>query len=329
MDKVALLSLDQRKDLFSETAARRNMQPAIVEKDFWVCWTLAKLFGHEKLKKLLMFKGGTSLSKVFHLIERFSEDIDLILDWRVVSGENPDDEERSKSQQAKLNKEINEKAQGYIAADLMDMVRTVVSPICSCAIAADDPHVINISYPAAFSDEYLRPEIRLEIGPLASWFPSDQYSIQPYAAEEFPGLFVKPSCIVHAIKAERTFWEKVTILHQEAHRPVGKPLPLRYSRHYYDLVLMADSDVKGQALRDIGQLEAVVEFKMRFYPSGWSKYDTAVPGTLKLMPSEHVLKALRADYASMRNMIFGQYPAFEDVLATLQTLEDEINRIAL
>jgi len=324
MDKVALLSLDQRKELFSETAARRNMQPAIVEKDFWVCWTLAKLFGHEELKKLLMFKGGTSLSKVFHLIERFSEDIDLILDWRKVTGEKPD-EVRSKSKQEKLNKEINEKAQGYIAADLMDMVRAVVSPICSCAIAADDPHVINISYPAAFSDEYLRPEIRLEIGPLASWFPSDTYEIQSYAAEEFPAVFAKPSCVVHAIKAERTFWEKVTILHQEAHRPEGKPLPLRYSRHYYDLALMVASDVKGQALTDIGQLEAVIEFKMRFYPSGWSKYDTAVPGTLKLMPSEHVLRALRADYASMRNMIFGQYPAFEDVLETLKKLEDEIN----
>jgi len=216
MDKVALLSLVQRQELFSETAARRNMQPAIVEKDFWVCWTLAKIFAHEELKKLLMFKGGTSLSKVFHLIERFSEDIDLILDWRVVSGENPD-EARSKSKQDKLNKEINEKAQGYIAADLMGMVRLVISPICLCSIAADDPHVININYPAAFSDEYLRPEIRLEIGPLASWFPSDCYSVQPYAAEEFPDLFEQPSCFVQAIKAERTFWEKVTILHQETY----------------------------------------------------------------------------------------------------------------
>jgi len=326
MDKVALLSLGERKELFSETAARRNMQPAIVEKDFWVCWTLAKIFGHAKLKKLLMFKGGTSLSKVFHLIERFSEDIDLILDWRVVSGENPD-EVRSNSKQGRLNKAINEKAQAYIATDLMTMVRAVIAPICSCSIATDDPHVMNIHYPAAFSDEYLRPEIRLEIGPLASWFPSDRYSVQPYAAEEFPRLFEQPDCFVQAIKAERTFWEKVTILHQEAHRPEGKLMPLRYSRHYYDLALMAESDVKNSALADIAQLKTVVEFKMRFYPSGWSQYETAVPGSLKLMPSEHVLKALRSDYASMRNMIFGQYPAFERVLDTLRNLENEINSI--
>jgi len=328
MDKVTLLSIDERKELFSETAARRNMQPAIVEKDFWVCWTLSKLFGQEQLAKLLMFKGGTSLSKVFHLIERFSEDIDLILDWRLVSGEDPQSA-RSKTKQNKLNDDMNEKAQGYIAGELMDMVKAEISPICSCSIASDDPHVININYPAAFSDEYLRPEIRLEIGPLASWFPSDRYSIQPYAAEEFPELFEQPGCVVQAIKAERTFWEKATILHQEAHRPEGKLLPLRYSRHYYDLALMARSDVRETALADIGQLKDVVAFKMRFYSSGWAQYDTALPGSLKLMPSQHVLKALRSDYVNMRNMIFGRYPAFEEVLDTLKELEDEINSIEL
>ena len=326
MDKVALLSLDERKELFTETAARKNMQPAIAEKEFWVCWTLSKLFGHEALAKLLMFKGGTSLSKVFHLIERFSEDIDLILDWRLVSGENPE-ENRSKSQQAKLNRAINEKAQDYIAGDLLAMVGRVISPLCSCSIAADDPHVINIQYPASFSDQYLRPEIRLEIGPLASWFPSDRYSVTPYAAEVFPHLFEQPDCFVQAIKAERTFWEKATILHQEAHRPEGKALPLRYSRHYYDMALMAKSGVREAALVDIAQLKDVVDFKMRFYPSGWSHYDTALPGSLQLMPSNHVLSALRSDYVSMRNMIFGQYPTFEELLATLQELEDEINDI--
>ncbi len=324
MDKVALLSLAQRQELFSETAARRNMQPAIAEKDFWVCWTLSKLFGHDELAKLLMFKGGTSLSKVFHLIERFSEDIDLILDWRLVSGEDPKSE-RSKTKQNKLNDDMNEKAQAYIAGELLAMVRGVISPVCSCTIADDDPHVINIKYPAAFSDVYLRPEIRLEIGPLASWFPSGTYEIESYAAEAFPALFEQTGCFVHAIKAERTFWEKATILHQEAHRPEEKPLPLRYSRHYYDLALMANSEVRHTALADIAQLKDVVAFKMRFYPSGWSQYDTALPGSLKLVPSAHVLKELRTDYVNMRNMIFGQYPAFEDVLETLQMLEDEIN----
>jgi len=327
MDKVALLTLEERKELFSETAAQKSMSAAVVEKDFWVCWSLSKIFAHDELAKQLMFKGGTSLSKVFHLIERFSEDIDLILDWRIVSGENPNDE-RSKSKQDKFNKATNKNTQVYIAGDLLTMVRSVTASVCSCSIDANDPYVINIQYPAAFSDEYLRPEIRLEIGPLASWFPSDEYTIQPYAAEVFPDVFNQADCQVKAIKAERTFWEKVTILHQEAHRPEGKVQPARYSRHYYDLAMMANSDVKDEALASMEQLANVVAFKIRFYPSGWSHYETAVPGTLKLIPSEHVLKALKSDYVSMQNMFFGAYPPFEKMMQTLKDLEDEINNMS-
>ena len=89
MDKVANLSEENRNELFSETARQMQTTNAIVEKDFWVVWTLDKLFSDDRLNKILMFKGGTSLSKVFDLIGRFSEDIDLILDWELLTGENP------------------------------------------------------------------------------------------------------------------------------------------------------------------------------------------------------------------------------------------------
>lgn len=326
MDKVAALPAAQREELFSETAARKGMTPAIVEKDFWVCWTLSKLFSHADLSRLLMFKGGTSLSKVFNLIERFSEDIDLILDWWVVAGEDPL-EERTKTQQDKFNKAINVQAQGYIAGELVAMVSSVIVPVCSCSVDSADGHVINVRYPAAFSDEYLRPEVRLEIGSLASWFPFDHYQIKPYAAEAFPDVFSDPECAVIAIKAVRTFWEKATILHQEAHRSVGSDQLSRHSRHYYDLAMMAKSEVKGDAIVDLPQLEAVVEFKKKFYPCNWAQYDMAKPGTLKLIPEAHVLAVVRKDYADMRNMIFGTYPDFDEILATLQSLEDEINAL--
>ena len=324
MDKVASLPAAQRMELFSETAARKGMTPAVVEKDFWVCWSLSRLFSHADLSRLLMFKGGTSLSKVFHLIERFSEDIDLILDWRTLAGNDPL-AVRSNSKQDVLNKRLNEQAQRYIAGDLMAMISTILAPNCSCSIDAVDEHVINVRYPAAFSDKYLRPEVRLEIGPLASWFPSGSYQIMPYAAEVFPGIFEMPECTVHAIKAERTFWEKVTILHHEAHRPVEAVQPPRYSRHYYDLAMMASSPLKDAALSDLSQLADVVAFKMRFYRRGWAHYELARPGTLKLLPEAHVLAAVRKDYADMRNMIFGAYPGFDEILAALENLENEIN----
>jgi len=324
MDKVAKLPEQDRRDLFSETAAQKGSTPAVVEKDFWVTWVLKQLFEDEKLSSLLMFKGGTSLSKVYRLIERFSEDIDLILDWRVLSGEDPL-AERSKSKQDKLNKAINEEAQAYIGGKLLESITRVLGGVCGCE-ADTDPFVIKVNYPAAFSDTYLRPEVRLEIGPLASWLPYEQRSISCYAAEAFPEVFEQPQCDVVVIKAERTFWEKATILHHEANRPEGNEQPPRYSRHYYDLAKMAQSAVKDVALADPELLASVVEFKQKFYPRGWARYDLAVPGTLRLVPDGHVLATVRADYAAMANMIFGDIPDLDELLVVLQQLEDEINR---
>jgi len=326
MESVARLSSAERRELFAETAARKGMTPAIAEKDFWVCWTLGRLFAHPDLSRLLMFKGGTSLSKVFHLIERFSEDIDLILDWRVVIGEADPLAIRSKSKQEELNKTIEAKAIDYIGGELLAMISRAVDPVCRCELAADDLHALNVIYPASFSDKYLRSEVRLEIGPLAAWMPYDHYRIKPYAAEAFPQLFKQNAdCAVQALRAERTFWEKATILHHEANRPEGNEQPMRYSRHYYDLAMMAASPVKDAALRDLALLEDVVAFKQRFYPRGWAQYEKAKPGTFRLVPSGDVLEAVEKDYVQMRNMIFGRYPDFDEIMGTLRKLEAEIN----
>ena len=324
MDRVAHLSAAQHQELFTETAARRGMTPAVVEKDFWVTWVLDRLFAVPALARLLMFKGGTSLSKAYGLIERFSEDIDLILDWRVLSDDDPL-AARSRSQQNRLNDEINRLAQGYIAGELLEQVRTALGDVCQCGIGEDDPHVIDVRYPAAFSDDYLRPEVRLEIGPLAAWLPYEDRTISCYAAQSFPQLFGRSEFPVRVIRAERTFWEKATILHHEAHRPETNPQPPRYSRHYYDLARMAVSPVKAAALSDFDLLADVVAFKQRFYPRNWARYDLAVPGSLRLVPEGPVLKAVTEDYRAMATMIFGTIPPFEAILAGLQDLENEIN----
>jgi hypothetical protein len=132
---------------------------------------------------------------------------------------------------------------------------------------------------------------------------------------------------VQAIRAERTFWEKATILHHEANRPVSSPQPLRYSRHYYDLAMMAAAPVKDAALADLALLEDVVEFKQRFYRRPWANYDQAKPGTFRLIPTGHVLAAVEKDYAQMRNMIFGRFPSFAEIMETLHKLEAEINEL--
>lgn len=324
MDRVARLPAAERSALFSETAARMGATPAVAEKDFWVTWVLDRLFGEPALARLLIFKGGTSLSKVYRLIERFSEDIDLILDWRGLSDEDPM-AERSKAQQEKLNQSIEEQAQALIGGALLTQVSAALGDVCQCEIEADDPRVIKVRYPAAFPDAYLRPEVRLEIGPLAAWLPFETRTIGSYAAEAFPAVFERRECAVRVIRAERTFWEKATILHHEAHRPEHNPQPPRYSRHYYDLARMAASPVKDAALADAGLLSDVVAFKLRFYPRGWARYELARPGSFRLLPSDGVLRAVEADYRAMANMIFGEQPSFEAIVATLQALENEIN----
>jgi len=326
MDRIALMSDEKRNELFALTAERRGMRSgAIVEKAFWVTWVLGRLFASPLLGTRILFKGGTSLSKVFGLIERFSEDIDLILDWNEVVTENPNSE-RSKTKQDQFNKAVPALSRKYIEAVFLPEVERLMEGICSATVEEGAPDVINIRYPSGFGDAYLRPEIRLEIGPLAQWLPNARYQVTSYAAEAFPELFAEPSCEVQVIKAERTFWEKATILHQEAHRPEGSPFPARYSRHYYDLSMMAEEqDVRRSALDAPDLLESVVAFKMKFYPRGWARYDLARAGTLRLLPPERNMDALRDDYAAMREMVFGRYPDFDSVTSTLKDLQVEIN----
>ena len=325
MHKIARLPEAKRTELFRESAAQKGMTPAIAEKDFWVTFVLERVFSDERLSSILIFKGGTSLSKVYGVIERFSEDIDLILDWNLLTSKDPK-EDRSRRQQEILNKEINAKAKEYIATTLVKNLQEQIGDLCSVAVDENDGYVINVQYPSAFDETYLRPEIRLEIGPLAEWMPNEKHKVTSYAAEVFPKLFEKSSCEVPTILAERTFWEKATILHHEANRPKGSLQPQRYSRHYYDLAMMAESSIKSKALQRLDLLEHVVAFKKRFYPRGWADYDAAKPGTLKLLPSKEIEKILRQDYRDMRSMIYGNYPEFDAILEILKTLENEINK---
>jgi len=328
MNSIAKLEAKERSELFSETAKMMNTTNAIVEKDFWVVWVLDKIFLDNRLNKILMFKGGTSLSKVFNLIGRFSEDIDLILDWRLVTQESPY-QERSKNKQNKFNEQTNKEAKTYIKNYLLPIISDILAPLCHCSIDKDDGFSINVSYPSAFSDAYLRPIILLEIGPLASWLPSDSFEIESFASLKFPEIFERKKCKVNTIVAERTFWEKATILHHEANRPQNSLMPSRYSRHYYDLAMMAKSHIKEKALANLELLSSVVAFKQKFYPRGWAKYEDAKVGTLKLLPPPFRLASLEKDYASMQNMIFDKRIEFDEIIEVLEELEGEINIMVL
>lgn len=326
MDKVARMGAEDRAFLMRAASdKKKTLRPEVVEKDFWVCWVLSRLFGSPEIARKILFKGGTSLSKVFGLIERFSEDIDLILDWNEVTQEDPR-AERSGSRQLAFNKELQRRGHVYLQETFLPEVRRVMQGICEASIE-ENPEVVKIKYPAAFPSDYLRHEIQLEVGPLAAWVPNADYEIRPYAAEALPAHFLQPTCRVRAIKAERTFWEKITILHHEANRPEDRPQPTGYSRHYYDVARMAQSQVKIAAFADLDLLRAVVAFKDKFYHRGWAHYDLAKPGTMKLVPPPHVMQVVAKDYEAMQLMIFGERPDFGAIMEQLRVLEAEINAL--
>jgi hypothetical protein len=331
MRDAALLPDADRGELFRATSQRMRVHEAIIEKDFWVCWVLDALFSHERWKEQLVFKGGTSLSKAYGIIDRFSEDIDLVLDAHAL-GIDLDEGSRAQSTASRNRfcKAVNEKAARFLAAEMQPSLAALFgsrAPEAMFHLEAVGQE-LRVGYPRAFAMDYVQPIIRLEVGPLAGWTPNELRSIRSYAATEYPALFPQAEIMVSTITAERTFWEKATLLHQEAHRDSSKPCPPRYSRHYYDLHRLYRSPVKAKALEELSQLHEVAEFKSCFYQCAWAKYEDAVPSTLRLSPNPAHLPHLRADYASMRSMLFGTVPDFDTILADLAALEEEIHGLA-
>lgn len=332
MRKIAVIEAKEREALFRNTAARMGISEAVIEKDFWVCYMLDYLFHRCAWKDNLAFKGGTSLSKAYDLIKRFSEDIDLILDWRVLGyGIDEPWEQRSNTKQDAFNKEANERAEVFLRDVFLpaiknDLTEELTLPV-KCEIDMHDGQTVKFTYPNSFSDTAILQEIRLEIGALAAWTPAAEQTITPYSAEYYGRVFEQPSTQILTVLPERTFWEKVTILHREAFRSESSTLPSRYSRHYYDLYCMAKSPVKDRALTDTDLLAKVVTFKDKFYRCLWARYDLAKRGTMSLMPPDHNVQKLREDYEHMQNMIFGDKPEFETILQATEKLEKEINHI--
>ena len=331
MIKVASLAREDREALILNTANKLKMSPAIIEKDFWVCYMLDYLFHRSPWRECLVFKGGTSLSKAYHLIERFSEDIDLILDWRLLGyGFNEPWEGRSWTQQDKFVKEALARTIRFLSNDLIPTLKAdigrEINDDFDFFLESEEDSTVNFAYPQLFMDVSILQVLRLEIGAMASWSPYENAAIKSFVADQYPHIFNAPSTIVRTAIAARTFWEKAKILHREANRDRGS-FPTRYSRHYYDLHQMANSQIKIMALQNIPLLQDVVAFKEKFYRCPWANYQEAMPGTMKLVPQSRYFSALEDDYSKMRKMIYGIIPDFSIIISGLRKLENEINAL--
>jgi hypothetical protein len=341
MLEFAKLPLDQRVPYFQEVANRRGLTRLIVEKDFWVCFSLHLLFSTPALVNKFIFKGGTSLSKVFGIIKRFSEDIDLSIDpgWLGFDGENRPDAAKSRSsfqkRWQKLNQTcaaaVDEKIRPALDRAIQDALGLKRSNVKYLVFKLDEQThspVLTFSYPTAEPERpgYVHPQVKFEFGSLTDQQPVGDHAITPWVAEEFPSIFTAPSCRVVALEIERTFWEKVTILHSEYHRPADKPMRSRLSRDCYDICCMATHPGGQKAMENFDLLSRVVKHKRTYFQSAWAHYETAKPGSLRLVPADSRLADLKSDYQQMQEMFTEPPPPFEEILRQLQKIEDTFNK---
>jgi hypothetical protein len=339
MDAVLQLSPRQRVELFEQTTQATGMDAVIIEKDFWVCWTLKELFALPAMGEHLIFKGGTSLSKVFKIIERFSEDIDVSIDRNFLGfgGANEPEAGASNKEKQRRIEALRTACQKKIAEELLPALEAAIKAKVGrgekWSLRSDDEDLdqqtLLFEYPTSFPPDatgYIRRTVKIEMGARADHWPSESKTVTPYVAEQFPQGFKEPSCAVKVLSAERTFWEKATILHAEFHRPADKPMPERFSRHYCDFHELVRKGVARSATAKPELLARVAQHKSLFFKTSWARFGEATRGSLRIAPQEERVKALRDDYAKMQQMFFGEPPAFDDIITLLNQWEREFNQ---
>jgi hypothetical protein len=330
----------RRRLLCDQAQAALGLPAAGIEKDFWVCWTLRALFGLDECRDLLTFKGGTSLSKAWNLIHRFSEDIDLVVDRRALGFELdvPGMQELSGRQRTRRMAELRRACRRWVRGTLLPALaaRVALLPHRAEAEVLIDPEAVDgdrilFRYPSAIPSApaaYLRRDVKIELVARADDWPCESRAIVPYVAAAYPAPPSDATFVVRALTPERTFWEKAMLLHEETFRPSGRPPKARLSRHYYDLWCLIEEGTAARAARDPELFRRVAEHRQLFFPWTWVDYATLRPGSLRLLPSSDHLASWETDYAEMRReMFFGEAPKFAEVLRTVGLFEQEFNRI--
>jgi predicted nucleotidyltransferase component of viral defense system len=337
MKKFHLLTPAERQTYLQETSAKTGIQPSIIEKDYWVVWTLWLLFNQDDLKPSLTFKGGTSLSKAFSVIQRFSEDIDLSIEksfFGMTDDQSPENAPsiKKRSQALKdLSAACKEYVQMKLARSLSEQISSHLGKNSDWDLKIDpddnDGQTLLFTYPTSSTRaaSYISSVVKIEMGARSEHWPVSQRVISSYLKDTYKDKIDEPEVEVKVLNVERTFWEKATILHQYFHIPESKAIPLRLSRHYYDFYKLLNSSVKAQALESAELLDRVAKHKDVYFHSSWANYVAAKKGSLKLMPSDRILSELQKDYKLMRDMFFEEPPEWEAVIEAIRGFEGEFN----
>ena len=340
MQSFAQLPPDRRLRLCNEAQASLGLHAVSVEKDYWVCWTLRELFQLPEWGAHLTFKGGTSLAKAWKLIERFSEDIDIVIerDFLGFGGDHGPEHAPSKKQQRlrldALKAECRQRIQHSLKPALAARFKSLLPADAVWRLEEDpadpDGQSLSFFYPAVIETAaYVQPVVKIELGARSDTEPSETPQIQSYLADAFPQILGPDTFPVRAVAPRRTFWEKAMLVHEENFRPADKPRKVRLARHYYDLWCLINKGVAAQAMADPGLFQRVAAHREIFFRWSWVDYSTLRPGSLRLIPSDDQLAAWRQDFQIMRSeMFFGDVPKFDEILRVVGDFEKRFNQSA-
>jgi hypothetical protein len=335
MAKIDFYKVDkaEKAAIFTEIATQKGMTPFAVEKDWWVSRTLEIIF-QMPIAQHLVFKGGTSLSKAWKLINRFSEDIDLAIDKEFFEGYHG---EISKTQIGKLRKVAGAYTTGTFFEELQEEFRDkgfdeLEYKVVATKESDQDPRIIEIYYQniIASPSEYMLPRVQIEV--------SCRSQREPFSGQKFGSLvdefyagrdFSEPLFEVQTVKPERTFLEKLFLLHEEFHRPADKMRVDRLSRHLYDIYQLTKAGIAAKAINDKELYETIVAHRYKFSRVGDVDYNLHHPKTVNPIPPAEKMEEWKADYAKMKeDMIYEENkPSFEDLINNLKELRTQLQAV--
>ena len=327
-DSFYKIPKEEKVKILKEVANQTNMPDFNVEKDWWVVQTLAIVFEME-IGPHLVFKGGTSLSKSWGIINRFSEDVDLAVDRSFLGFEGI----LGKNQRTKLRK----KSSSYITSNFAPALQEAFNKrgmsdveinVIATTESDQDPKLVEIHYPAVVEyAEYIKPRVLLEVGCRSLIEPKTDRAIMSLIDEQFPkSSFAQQSILIPSVNPERTFLEKIFLLHEEFQKP--KPRSERMSRHLYDIYKLMKVPQCMEALKDNELYDTIVKHRIQFTKMKEVDYNKHAPEFINFIPSQELLVAYKKDYQEMvENMINEAAPSVNELFKTLTQLREQINKI--
>jgi hypothetical protein len=329
MDKFYHIPDDTKAEILRNTGEKTNLPAYAVEKDWWVVQTLSILFETE-IGKHMVFKGGTSLSKAWGLIERFSEDIDLAVDRRFYGFEGDLQKKQRTNLRKKANTYITEQLYPELSVRFKEKGVDVSLELEEITTSDQDPIIILVNYPNVIeSPDYIRPRVQLELGCRSLIEPFSIRTFNSFLDEIYPDAsFAMQPIHIPTVDPERTLLEKIFLLHEEFQRSDEKIRVDRMSRHLFDIYKLAASPFAEKVLLNQELYTEIVCHRQSFTKLGGVDYRLHNPGTINPIPPDNLLDAWKRDYSIMQEqMIYADSPSFDTMLESIRNYISKINQL--